>query len=300
MIGVTILGSNSAVPAHSRHPTSQVIQVDDYHFLMDCGEGTQMQMNRYKIKKNKINHVFISHLHGDHYFGLIGLITSYALNNRPQDLHIYSPVGLQRIIQLQLDTVDAKLPFQCIFHELTAEGIILEEKSATVECFKVNHRIECYGFIFREKKNPRKINVEQVNKYNVPYEFYDNLHLGQDYKTPNDEIIKNEILTSATSPSKSYAFCADTTYFEPIIENIKCVDLIYHEATYLNDLAEKAANRNHSTSKQAATIAKKCGTKKLLIGHFSSMYETGEKHQEEAREIFENTEIAKEGVCYYV
>ena len=299
MIGVTILGSNSAVPAHSRHPTSQVVHVDDYHYLMDCGEGTQMQMNRYRIKKNKINHIFISHLHGDHYFGLIGLITSYALNNRQQELHIYSPLGLQQIIQLQLDTVDAKLPFQCFFHELKEEGIILEEKSATVECFKVNHRIECYGFIFREKRNPRRINVLEVNKYNIPYEFYENLHQGEDYTTPDNEIIKNEILTSATSSSKSYAFCADTSYYEPIIEKIKNVDLIYHEATYLSDLEVKAANRNHSTSKQAATIAKKCGTKKLLIGHFSSMYETGEKHKEEACEIFENTEIAQEGVCYY-
>ncbi|MEO6819093.1 MAG: MBL fold metallo-hydrolase, partial [Ginsengibacter sp.] len=197
MIGVTILGSNSAVPAHSRHPTSQVVQIDDYQFLMDCGEGTQMQMNRYKIKKNKINHIFISHLHGDHYFGLIGLITSYALNNRTQDLHIYSPFGLQQIIHLQLNTVDAKLPFQCIFHELNEEGIILEEKTTTVECFKVNHRIACFGFIFREKKNPRRINIEQVNQFLIPYEFYDHLHKGEDYTTPNHEVIKNEILTTA-------------------------------------------------------------------------------------------------------
>ena len=267
---------------------------------MDCGEGTQMQMNRFKIKKNKINHIFISHLHGDHYFGLIGLITSYSLNNRQQDLHIYSPPGLERIIQIQLEIVNAVLPFKCIFHELKEEGIILVEKSATVECFKVNHRIECYGFIFREKKNPRKINVEEVNKHHIPYEFYDKLHKGEDYTTPGHELIKNDILTTATSPSKSYAFCADTSYHEPIIDKIKGVDLIYHEATYLSDLEEKAANRNHSTSKQAATIAKKCGTKMLLIGHFSSMYETGEIHKSEAREIFENTEIAKEGVCYYV
>jgi ribonuclease Z len=252
------------------------------------------------IKKNKINHIFISHLHGDHYFGLIGLITSYALNNRQQDLHIYSPSGLQRIIEIQLDTVQAKLPYQCFFHELKAEGIILEEKSATVECFRVNHRIECYGFIFREKKNPRKINVAAVNKYSIPYEFYDNLHLGEDYTTPENIIIKNDLLTTPTPAPKSYAFCADTTYYEPIIEKIKDVDLIYHEATYLNDLEEKAVSRNHSTSKHAATIAKKCGTKKLLIGHFSSMYETGEQHREEAIEIFENTEIAKEGVCYFV
>lgn len=300
MIGVTILGSNSAVPAHSRHPTSQVVQIDDYQYLVDCGEGTQMQMNRFKIKKNKINHIFISHLHGDHYFGLIGLITSYALNNRSQDLHIYSPLGLQQIIQLQLDTVYAKLPFECFFHELAEEGIILEEKTATVECFKVNHRIECFGFIFREKKKPRRINVEQVNKHNVPYEFYDNLQSGEDYIDANFEIINNELLTVPTSPSKSYAFCADTSYYEPIIDKIKDVDLIYHETTYLSNLEEKAAIRYHSTSRQAASIAKKCGTKMLLIGHFSSMYETGEKHKEEACEIFEKTEIAEEGVCYYV
>lgn len=300
MIGVTILGSNSAVPAHSRHPTSQVIQIDDHQFLMDCGEGTQMQMIRYKIKKNKINHIFISHLHGDHYFGLIGLITSYSLNNRQQDLHIYSPKGLEQIIQLQLDTVGAKLPFTCFFHELHSEGIILNIKSATVECFEVNHRIECYGFVFREKKNARKINMEQVHQHHIPYTFYENLHKGEDYITPENIHIKNELLTTANAPEKSYAFCADTSYHEPIIDKIKDVDLIYHEATYLSDLEEKAANRYHSTSRQAATIAKKCGTKMLLIGHFSSMYETGQKHKEEACEIFYNTEIAEEGVCYYV
>lgn len=300
MIAVTILGNNSAVPAHGRHPTSQVVQTDSHTFLIDCGEGTQMQMNFYKIKRNKINHIFISHLHGDHYFGLIGLLTSLALNNRLSDLHIYSPARLKEIIQLQLNVTDSILPYQLYFHDLEEEGIILEDKKVLVECFKVNHQIECWGFIFREKKNLRKINLQQVKKFNVPSTFYENLHRGEDYLNNDNELIQNKVLTTATSPAKSYAYCADTSYFESISEKIKGVDMAYHEATYLDELEKKALSRFHSTTKQAASIAKKAEVKRLIIGHFSSMYDSLEKFKEEACEVFENSEIAEEGVCYLV
>jgi ribonuclease Z len=300
VIAVTILGNNSAVPAHNRHPTSQVVQTAEHTFLIVCGEGTQMQMNAYKIRRNKINHIFISHLHGDHYFGLIGLLTSLALNNRLNDLHIYSPKKLKEIIQMQLDAAHSQLPYSLYFHDLEKEGTILEDKKVSVECFKVNHRIECWGFIFREKKNPRKLVIKEVRKYKVPSAFYENLHHGEDYITSKNEVIKNEVLTTATTPPRSYAYCADTSYFESICERIMGVDMMYHEATYLNELEEKAISRFHSTSKQAATIAKKAEAKKLIIGHFSSMYDSLEKFKEEACEIFENTEIAEEGVCYLV
>ena len=300
MIAVTILGNNSAVPAHNRHPTSQVVQTAEHTFLIDCGEGTQMQMNTYKIRRNKINHIFISHLHGDHYFGLIGLLTSLALNNRLNDLHIYSPKKLKEIIRLQLDVAYSQLPYSLHFHSLEEEGIIMEDKKVSVECFKVNHRIECWGFIFKEKKNPRKLIIKEVKKYRVPSSFYENLHQGEDYITDKNEVIRNEVLTTATTPPRSYAYCADTSYFESICEKIKGVDMMYHEATYLNELEEKAVSRFHSTSKQAASIAKKAEAKKLIIGHFSSMYDSLEKFKEEACEVFENTEIAEEGVCYLV
>jgi ribonuclease Z len=300
LLSVTILGNNSAVPAHDRHPTAQVLQTLDHTFLIDCGEGTQMQMDAYKIRRNKINHIFISHLHGDHYFGLIGLLTSLGLNHRTHDLHIYSPEPLKGIIDLQLNVSNANLPYPLHFYNLKNEEIIFEDKKIIVECFKVNHRIECWGFLFREKKNLRKIDSEKIKKYKIPSSFYESLHQGKDYITEHNEVIKNEMLTTEVTPPKSYAYCADTGYFEPIVEKIQSVDLLYHESTYLHVLEEKAADRFHSTARQAAMIAKKAGVKKLLIGHFSSMYENLDVFKIEACEVFENTDLAEEGTCYFV
>lgn len=298
MLAVTILGNNSAIPAHNRHPTAQVVQTADQTMLIDCGEGTQMQMSLYKIKRSKINHIFISHLHGDHYFGLIGLLNSMALNGRLNDLYIYAPEKLQSIIRLQMEVSGADFSYQLCFYNLEREEIIFEDTKLSVECFKVNHRIECWGFLFKEKKNLRKLNIEQVKKYKVPKTFFENLHRGEDYVNANGELIKNEILTTPHELSKSYAYCADTAFYEPIAEKIKYVDLVYHEATYLDEYSEKAGERFHSTSKQAALIAKKAGAKKLLIGHFSSKYEILDELKNEACQVFENTEIAEEGVCY--
>ena len=300
MLAVTILGNNSAVPAHDRHPTSQVVQTDEHTFLVDCGEGTQMQMNALKIRRAKINHIFISHLHGDHYFGLIGLLNSFGLNNRVADLHLYAPADLEAIIQIQLNAAASKLPYPLHFHDLEGEGVLFEDKKIVVSSFKVKHRIECWGFLFREIKNPRKIHLKKVRKNRVPSSFFEQLHQGEDYTTPHNTIIPNKDLTVANPPPKSYAYCADTGYFEEICEKIKGVDLMYHEATYLDALEEKANSRFHSTSKQAARIAKKAGAKKLILGHFSSMYEDLEEFKTEASEIFENTELAMEGVCFIV
>ena len=298
MLAVTILGNNSAVPAHDRHPTAQVVQTWDHKFLVDCGEGTQMQMAKYKIRHAKINHIFISHLHGDHYFGLIGLVTTMGLNNRKSDLTIHSPRNLKEIIELQFRFAGVKLPYTLHFDILESEGVIFEDKKIAVECFKVKHRIECWGFLFSEKKNLRRIDPQKVSKYNIPSSFYERLHEGCDYVSSANEIIKNELLTSPGPEAKSYAFSADTGYFEPIVEKIKGVDLLYHESTYLHDFEEKALDRFHSTTKQAAMIAKKACAKKLLLGHFSSKYEDISLFQCEACEVFENTECALEGTCY--
>ena len=300
MLALTILGNNSAIPAFDRNPTAQVLQTLDESYLIDCGEGTQMQMSKFKIRRSKINRIFISHLHGDHYFGLIGLLTSMSLLNRTQNLHIHAPAALEEIINLQLKVADTHLSYPVHFHALEKEGLIADDNKITVHCFSLQHRIECWGFIFYQKKNPRKINAERARIYEIPAAFYEQLQQGTDYVNKKGTIIPNEEVTFAAAKPKSYAYCADTIYDEGLVEKIKEIDLLYHETTYLKDLDERAAARFHSTTVQAAAIAKKAGVKKLLIGHFSSRYETLDEFLKETTEVFENTELALEGVCYKI
>ncbi|WP_462250251.1 ribonuclease Z [Ferruginibacter sp.] len=300
MLALTILGNNSAIPAFDRNPTAQILQTYEESYLIDCGEGTQMQMTRYKIRRSKLNRIFISHLHGDHYYGLIGLLTSMSLLGRTQDLHLHAPEALEQIIKLQLLVADTHLCYQLHFHPLKSEGIIADDKKMSVECFKVQHRIECWGFLFREKKNPRKLNAERAAIYEIPSAFYDKLQHGHDYVNKKGTIIPNDEVTTAATKAKSYAYCADTIYDENLVHKITGVDLLYHETTYLKDLHERAASRYHSTTHQAASIAKLGNVKKLLIGHFSSKYETLDAFLPEACEVFENTELALEGVCYKI
>ncbi|MEO7265632.1 MAG: ribonuclease Z [Ferruginibacter sp.] len=300
MLALTILGNNSALPAYGRNPTAQVLQTQDTAYLIDCGEGTQLQVSRYKIKTSRIRHIFISHLHGDHYFGLIGLLTSMGLTGRLNEIHIYAPPLLEKIIHMQLDAANAILPYEIYFHPLIHEGQIANDNKITVESFKVNHRIDCWGFIFREKKNPRTIVPEKVKAFDVPLSYFEKLQKGNDFTNSKGTIIDNDELTIEATPAKSYAFCGDTLYDESIAGKVKAVDLLYHEATYLKDLHERAASRFHSTTVQAASIAKLAGVKKLLIGHFSSKYETLEEFLQEAREVFNNTELALEGICFKI
>ena len=268
--------------------------------MIDCGEGTQLQMSKYKVRRSRINHIFISHLHGDHYFGLIGLITSMSLLNRNHDLHLYGPPALEQIIDLQLNVADTRLCFKLHFHALTSEGIIVDNFRFTVSCFAVQHRIECWGFLFKQKKKPRSIDPLRVKSYEIPASFYEKLQQGEDYITSKGTIIPNEEVTIPNTPAKSYAYCADTIFDETLCEKVQGVDLLYHETTYLKDAADKAASRFHCTTVQAGTIAKNAAAKKLLIGHFSSRYELLDEFLSETMEIFENTEIAHEGTCYRV
>lgn len=300
MLALTILGNNSAIPAFDRNPTAQVLQTLEENYLIDCGEGTQMQLSKYKIRRSKINHIFISHLHGDHYFGLIGLLTSMSLQNRIQDLHLYGPALLKEIIDLQLQVADTHLCYSLHFHPLKDESLIWEDKKITVHCFKVQHRIECWGFLFREKKNPRKLEIEKAKQFGIPTSFYERLQQGEDYVNENKQVIENEKVTIAATAARSYAYCADTIYDESLVEKIGGVDLLYHEATYLKNLHERAAARYHSTTIQAATIAKKAAVKKLLIGHFSSKYESLNEFLEETKAVFNNTELALQGTCYKI
>jgi len=300
LLALTILGNNSAIPAFDRNPTAQVLQTLEENFLIDCGEGTQMQLSKYKIKRSKINHIFISHLHGDHYFGLIGLLTSMSLLNRTQDLHLHAPPELEQLIRLQLNFAATHLSYTLHFHPLENEGLIVDEKKIMVRCFKVQHRIACWGFFFQEKRNLRKVNAERAKIYEIPAAFYEKLQQGFDYANKKGTIVPNEEVTIPGARSKSYAYCADTIYDENICEKIKGVDLLYHETTYLKDLHERAAARYHSTTIQAAAIAQRAEAKRLLIGHFSSKYENLDEFLSETSGIFENTELAIQGSCYII
>jgi ribonuclease Z len=300
MLGVTILGNNSALPAFDRHPTAQVVTVDDQLFLMDCGENTQVQLSKYKIRWGRINHIFISHLHGDHYFGLPGFIHSMGLLNRENDLHLYAPAELKEILDLQFRAAGSSLPYTLHFHALEGEGQLVKTDRFKVSCFTTMHRVPCWGFKFEQVRAPRKINVGKARIHNIPALFFDRLKAGDDFVNAEGRIIKNELVTEAAPKPKSYAFCADNTFHPELIEKVRGVDLLYHETTYLKDLEERAASRFHATTHQAALIAKMANVKKLLIGHFSSKYDKLDTFEQEAREIFPNTDLALEGATYFV
>ena len=300
MFAITILGNNSALPAFGRNPTSQLLQADDDSFLIDCGEGTQNQLSRYKLKRSKISRIFISHLHGDHYFGLMGLITSMSLLNRTQELHLHAPAGLKAIIDLQLGVASMTLSYPLHFHPLGEEGIIADTGKVEISCFKVKHRIDCWGFLFREKKKPRSIDAEKARANDIPSTFFENLKSGEDYQHPSGKMILNAAVTLPAPAPVSYAYCADTLYDPTLIDTIKGVTLLYHETTYLKDQEKKAIERYHSTTHQAGFLAKAASVKQLMIGHFSSKYETLDPFLEETKEVFENTVLAIEGSCFRI
>jgi len=300
MLGVTILGNNSALPAFDRHPTAQVVTLDDQLFLVDCGENTQVQLSRYKIRWGRINYIFISHLHGDHYFGLPGFIHTMGLLNRENDLHLFAPAPLKEILDLQFRASGSSLPFTLHFHPLAGEGELIKTDKFRVSSFFTRHRIDCWGFKFEQVKAPRKINVEKARIHNIPALFFDRLKAGDDFITAQGKTIKNAVVTDAAPRPKSYAFCADNLFHEELIEKISGVDILYHETTYLKDLAERAAARFHATTHQAALTASMANVKRLLIGRFSSKFDKLEIFEQEAREIFANTDLALEGTTYFI
>lgn len=302
MIRVTVLGNNSALPAFDRHPTAQVIEIREQLFLMDCGEGTQNQMSRYGVHIGHINHIFISHLHGDHYFGLIGLLCSMALWSRQKPVYLYAPAPLQAIIALQLAAVGARLPYDLIFHAIEADfsGVLVDTEHYAVRCFPVSHRVPCHGFVFCEKSSGRKINVEACHEQAVPNAFYPHLKKGEDYRQKDGTVIPNGLLTFEAPPEKVYAFCADTRYDRQIIPYVQNADVIYHESTFLNDNEEKAFARFHSTAAQAAQLAAEAQAGKLLLGHYSSRYQDISAFENEAKAVFDNSEASLEGNSYII
>jgi ribonuclease Z len=285
---------------HDRHPTSQVLTIDEYAFLIDCGEGTQIQMNRYKIRRSRIAHIFISHLHGDHYFGLPGLLNSFSLTHRTEDLHLYAPAPLESILRQIFEVADTKLTYSLIFHPLEEDGLIFDARKLTVHCFKVQHRIECWGFLFREKEKPRKVDIDRAREFQVPSAYYPQLKEGEDYSRPDGTVVPNAEVTKPGPSSRCYAYCADTRYDENIACIVRGANLIYHEATYLKEHEDRAALRFHSTAGQAANIALAAGVQKLIIGHFSSKYSELSAFLDEACSIFPCTELALEGTTYLV
>lgn len=298
---VTILGNNSALPAFGRHPTAQIVSVYNEDILLDCGEGTQVQMQRYGIRWRRIQRIFISHLHGDHYFGLPGLINSMSLLGRTLPLHVYAPAGLESILDAILKVADTELAFPFYFHPLPEGNALIADTSGyAVHCFPVIHRISCHGFVITRKTKGRKLLPELCAEYGIPPESYDSLKRGEDFTRSDGFLIKNEWVTTDGPDPRKYAFCADTIYTETILPHIKGVHTLYHEATYLEADAQKAANRFHSTARQAAMLAQKAGVGQLLLGHFSSKYRELEPFLEEASTIFPGVRITQEGAAYEV
>jgi len=299
---VTILGNNSALPAFGRHPTAQAVSIYGNEVLFDCGEATQIQMQRFGIKWRKLQHIFISHMHGDHYFGLPGLINSMSLLGRTLPLYVYGPPELDIIMQQILRVADTVLCYPYYFHALK-EGeseLLTDNDLFSVKSFPVEHRIGCHGFVIERKTKGRKLLPEKCREYEIPAYFYDRIKHGEDYERADGFIVKNEWLTESGPSPKRYAYCADTVFTEKIVPYIKGVDTVYHECTYLEKDVERAAQRFHSTAKQAAQIAKLAEAKQLLLGHFSSKYKDLEPFREEAGEIFPNVFITAEGTAYEI
>lgn len=298
---VTILGNNSALPAFGRHPSAQVVEVNGEMLLLDCGEGTQIQFQRYGLKWKKLKHIYISHLHGDHYFGMPGFLNSMNLLGRTAELHLYAPAALEEIINLILSVADTTLSFPYFFHPLQ-EGAsqLTDNELFTVTAFPVEHRIACHGFLIESKTRGRRILPERCEKYGVPLSFYEALKHGTDYTNSEGIIIKNDLLTEEGPHASRYAYCADTIFTESFLPFIRSVDTLYHECTYLEADAEKAKMRFHSTAKQAASLAKHANAGKLLLGHFSSKYRELDAFKTEAESVFPNVVITEEGITYDV
>lgn len=295
---LTILGSNSALPTTKRFPTAQVLNVLERFFLIDCGEGTQIQMKRFRIPMSRINHIFISHLHGDHIFGLIGLISTLSLQGRTSELHIFGHSKLEKLIRFQIDLLETKLGFLIIFHTIFGKEVqtLFEDESVEVKCFPLKHGpMPCVGFLFKEKERLRTLNTDLLNFYNVPIKARHVLKLGEDFINEEGVVIPNAKLTKDPPASRSYAFCTDTAYYSKIVPIIAGVDLLYHEATFLTSEEKRAKSTYHSTAAQAADIAKKANVGKLLIGHFSARFKDLDEHLKEATEIFSNTYLAEDG-----
>ncbi len=296
---LTILGCSSATPTSKRNPTAQLLNIAERFFLIDCGEATQIQLRKFKLKFQRINHIFISHLHGDHYLGLVGLLASMHLLGRTTELHLYCPEELKEIIDIQHKHSQSYLSYKIVyhFHKYINEDILFEDDKVIVKAIVLNHRVPCCGFVFIEKPLMANILPETIKKYDIPTEKIFDIKKGADFKLADGKIIPNSDLVLNKHKTRSYAYCSDTCYDETLIPFIKNVDLLYHEATFMNEKEERAKETFHSTTSQAATIAKKAEVRQLMIGHYSARYKDLKPLLAEAKAVFDNTILAIEGVC---
>lgn len=294
---LTILGCYAATPRTFTNPTAQILEIKNRLFLIDCGEGSQVQLRKNKIRFSKINHIFISHLHGDHFFGLIGLVSTFTLLNRNKDLHIYGPKGIKEIIKLQLRLANSWTNYELHFHELESNEseIVLEDEKVIVRTIPLKHRIYTNGFLFEEKTDKRKLNTDAVQNYEIDRCYFQNIKNGKDITLEDGRVIENAQLTFDPKPPLRYAFCSDTRYSEAVIPLIKGVDVLYHESTFLESEEALAGKTMHSTAKEAATIALKAQVKQLILGHYSTRYEKISLFKEEAETIFPEVWLAEDG-----
>ena len=295
---IDILGCGSATPTTRHNPSSQIINVRDKLFMIDCGEGTQLQLRRSKLRFGRLNRIFISHLHGDHCFGLIGLISTLGLLGRTGDLIIHSVAGLEEILRPEIDFFCKDHPFQVKIETFDPKKseIIYDDRSVTVKTIPLKHRVPCAGFLFQEKQKEAHLISDLIKFYNIPIKELAKIKQGADFITEEGNVIPNARLTTPAEPARSYAYCSDTAYDERIIPIVEGVDLLYHEATFANSDTPRAKQTGHSTAQQAAEIAKRANVKKLMLGHFSARYPDNEILLDEAKGIFENTILANEGL----
>jgi len=299
---VTILGSSSATPIFNRNPTAQVLNINEKLYLIDCAEGTQQQMLRFDVKASRIDYIFISHLHGDHYLGLVGLLSSMHLNGRKKTLKLFCPPPLKEIIELQLKYSETTLNYiiEYVFTDATTKGLILENQDIYVETIPLDHRIPCTGFLFRQKKRLKKLIKERIEELEIPIPYYSAIKKGSDYVTPDGTVYKNDTLTTEPESPKSYAYVSDTIYSDKYLMQITNATLLYHEATFLHDMLDRANQTHHTTAKQAGEVAVKANSDKLIIGHFSARYKTLNELLDEAKNVFPNTELAVEGKTFII
>ncbi|KQR67530.1 ribonuclease Z [Pedobacter sp. Leaf176] len=295
---VTILGSSSATPVFNRNPSAQLLNCNEKYYLIDCGEGTQLQFTKYNLKAARIDCIFISHLHGDHYFGLIGLLSSLHLNGRIKPMQIFGPKPLLEILEIQFKYSDTNLRYSIEFFPIEADESrqIFENQDLIVKTIILNHRIPTTGFIFQQKQRQRKIIKDKA--VSIPMAYYTALKRGIDVELPSGEILKSNDYTTPADPPRSYAYCSDTMYDERYFPIIKGCDTLYHEATFMHELLDRANETHHTTALQAGEVAKINGVKRLIIGHFSSRYKTLQMLLEETQSVFEQTELAVEGRTY--
>lgn len=297
---LTILGCYSATPRTFTNPTSQVLEVKNHLFLIDCGEGTQVQLRKNKIKFSRIKHIFISHLHGDHYFGLVGLISTFRLLKREADLHVYGPKGIKEAITIQLKLSDSWTNYKLYFHELTSKTseLIFEDDKIEVYTIPLIHRIYTNGFFFKEKDGERKLDINAVEEANIDVSYYRKLKQGADVVNEDGILIDNTTVTTPPKPAKSYVFCSDTMYNEAVIPIIEGADVLYHESTFLEKDLRLCEQTKHSSAMQAATIAKKANVGQLILGHYSTRYGDISLFKKEAETVFDNVQLGNDGKVF--